>query len=105
MLFTRSSVSPETGSRGFGVSGSDAAGACGVSTSAGSDFSQMFGMAFLASSARRRHMLSIFASLRGPHLHMVSFSHEDVGGSKGNLVTYGWGMTSTIEPSSVKIFC
>jgi hypothetical protein len=76
MLLTRSSAAPETGSRASGAFGSGRAALCCGSTGIGSGFSQMLGMASLASSALRRHILSIFASLRGPHLHFVSFVHR-----------------------------
>jgi hypothetical protein len=77
MLLTRSSAAPETGSRASGAFGSGRAVLCCGSIGIGSGFSQMLGMASLVSSALRRHMLSIFASLRGPHLHLVSCIQED----------------------------
>jgi hypothetical protein len=75
MLLTRSSAAPETGSRASGAFGSGGDVLCCGSTGIGSGFSQMLGTASLASSALRRHMFRIFASLRGPHLYFVSFVH------------------------------
>jgi len=77
MLLTRSSASPDTGSRAFGVI--DPGGESGDGASSGvdsfesvADGSQSsmcrFSFAWASSSALLRHMLSIFANLRGPHL-------------------------------------
>jgi hypothetical protein len=76
MLLTRSSASADAGSRAFGVdpSGEGCAGASiGVdsfeSAAAESQSSMVRrSLAWASSSALLRHMFSIFASLRGPHL-------------------------------------
>jgi hypothetical protein len=77
MLLTRSSASADAGSRAFGVvdpSGEGCAGASiGVdsfeSVAAESQSSMVRrSLAWASSSALLRHMFSIFASLRGPHL-------------------------------------
>ena len=81
MLLTRSSASADAGSRAFGVDDPSGEGCTGgsigvdnfESAAAESQSSRARrSLAWASSSALLRHMFSILASLRGPHLWNVS---------------------------------